>query len=125
MRLQANTELSGVGLSAAQKTKLLTVIVADADYSESALSSEQFELFREATLHALDKEPARNRTRFETKLRPWEGLNLKVSGVQILQKVLKFDGLDPGETRGPGCRPAASGGVQPLAENNILAHCQA
>ena len=34
------------------------------------------------------------------------------------------DGLDPRETGGPGCRPAASGGVQLLAENNILAYCQ-
>ena len=36
----------------------LTVIVAVAVYPESVLSPEQFELFREATLYALDKQPA-------------------------------------------------------------------
>ena len=35
------------------------------------------------------------------------------------------DGLDPRETGRPGCHPSASGGVQPLAENSILVHCQA
>ena len=61
-----NTELAGVGLSAAQRTNPLTVIVADSGYPESVLSPEQFELFRKATLHALDKEPASNWPRFET-----------------------------------------------------------
>ena len=79
--LPANTELSGVGLSAAQRIYPLTVIVSDSSYPESVLSPEHFESFREATLHALYKEP--------------------------------------------GCRPLASGGVQPLAENSILAYCQA
>ena len=55
-----NTELAGVGLSAAQRTNPLTAIVADAGYPESVLSPEQYEFFREATLHALDKEPASN-----------------------------------------------------------------
>ena len=59
MRLPTTkTGLAGVGLSAAQRTNPLTVTVADSGYPESALSPEQFELFREATLHALDKEPA-------------------------------------------------------------------
>ena len=67
MRLPTtNTELAGVGLSVAQKTNPLTVIVADTGYPESVLSPEQFQLFREATLHALDKEPASNWPRFET-----------------------------------------------------------
>ena len=35
-------------------------------YLESVLSPEQFELFREATLHAVDKELASNWPRFET-----------------------------------------------------------
>ena len=60
VRLPANTELSGVGLSTAQRTNPLTVIVTDAGYPESVLSPEQFEPFREATLHTLDKEPASN-----------------------------------------------------------------
>ena len=42
------------------------MIVADTGYPESVLSPEQFELFREATLHALDKEPASNWPRYET-----------------------------------------------------------
>ena len=91
------------------------MIVADAGYLESFLSPGQFELFREATLHALDKEPVSNWPKFQTsfcrggvfifvasnpeakawlskmldKLRPWEGANLNVSGVEILQRVLK------------------------------------
>ena len=40
-------------------------------------------------------------------------------------KDAKGDGLGPRETGRPGCRSAASGGVQPLAENSILAYCQA
>ena len=60
VRPPANTELSGVGLSTAQRTNPLTVIVRDASYPESVLSLEQFELFRETTLHVLDKEPASN-----------------------------------------------------------------
>ena len=39
-------------------------------------------------------------------------------------KDAKGDGLDPQETGGLDCRPTASGGVQPLAENSILAYCQ-
>ena len=66
MRLSANTELSGVGLSAAQRTNPLTVIVMDAGYPESVSSPKQFELFREATLYAVDKEPVSNWPRFET-----------------------------------------------------------
>ena len=65
-RLSENTQLSGVGLSAAQRTNPLTVIVADDGYLESVLLPEKFKLFRKATLHALDKEPARNWPRFET-----------------------------------------------------------
>ena len=38
VRLPANTELSGIGLSAAQRTNPRTVIVADAGYPESVLS---------------------------------------------------------------------------------------
>ena len=68
MRLPANTELSCVGLSAAQRTTPLTVIVAEAGYPESFLSPEQFELFREATLHALDKKSASKWPRFETSI---------------------------------------------------------
>ena len=89
--------------------------MADAGYLESVLSPEQFELFREATLHAPDKEPANNWPRFKTsfcrggvfifvasnpdakawltktvvEVRPWKGANLKVSGVEIFQKMLK------------------------------------
>ena len=59
-------ELPGVELSAAQRTNPLMVIVADAGYPESVLSPEQFKLFREATLHALDREPVSNWPRFET-----------------------------------------------------------
>ena len=110
MRLPANTELPGVGLSAAQRINPLTVIVADAGYPESVLSPEQLALFREATFHGLDREPESNCPRFETsfcrggvfifvasnpeakarltktmtELRPWKGANLKVSGVEIL-----------------------------------------
>ena len=43
VRLPANIELSGVGLSTAQKTKPLTAIVTDAGYPESVLPPEQFE----------------------------------------------------------------------------------
>ena len=58
VRLPTNTELAGVGLSASQRNNPLMVIVADFVYPESVLSPEQFELFREATLHALDKKPS-------------------------------------------------------------------
>ena len=60
VRLPSNTELSGVGLSAAQRTNPLTLIAADAGYPESVLSPEQFEIIREVTLHAQGKEPASN-----------------------------------------------------------------
>ena len=66
VRLSANMELPGVGLSVAHKTNPLTVIVADAGYPESVLSREQFELLRKATLHALDREPVSNWPKFET-----------------------------------------------------------
>ena len=66
VRLPANLELLGVGLSAAQRINTLTVIVADAGYPESVLSPEQFELFRKATLHAPDREPVSNLPKFET-----------------------------------------------------------
>ena len=124
-----NTELAGVGLSSAQRTNPLTVIVADTGYPESVLSPEQFELFREATLQALDKEPASNWPRFETsfcrggvfifvasnpeakawltktvaELRPWEGANLKVGGVEILQRMLKATAWIPGKPSWPDC----------------------
>ena len=42
------------------------MIVADAGYPESVLSPEQFELFKEATLHALDRESVSNWPKFET-----------------------------------------------------------
>ena len=61
-------------------------------------------------------------TKTVAELRPWEGANLKVSRVEILQKMLKATAWIPGEL---GCRPAASGGVQPLAKNSILAYFQA
>ena len=51
--LATTIELSGIGLSTAQRTNPLTMIVADAGYPESVLSPVEFELFREATLHAL------------------------------------------------------------------------
>ena len=86
-----------------------------------------FELLREATLHALDKEPASNWPRFETslcrggvfifvasnpeakvwltktvaELRPCEGTNLKVSGVEILQNMLKAMAWIPGKPEDP------------------------
>ena len=85
--------------------------MADSSNPELVLSPEQFDLFREATLHALDKEPASSWPRFETSfcrggvfifvasnpeaeewltktvvdLRPREGGNLKVSEVEILK----------------------------------------
>ena len=125
--LPSNTKLSGVGLSAAQRTNLLTVIVAEVCYPESVLSKELFELFREAVAVALDKEPASNCPRFETsfsrggvfifvasnpeskawfakpvaELRIWEGVNLKVSGVEILQKMLKATAWISGEPEDP------------------------
>ena len=36
--------------------------------------------------------------------------------MEITPNDAKGEGLDPRENGGPGCRPAASGGVQPLAE---------
>ena len=122
-----NSELAGVGLSATQRTNLLTVIVAESGYPESFLSPEQFELLREATLHALDKEPASNWPRFETsfckggvfifvasnpeakawltktvaELWPWEGANPKVGGVEILQRMLKPTAWIPGKPEDP------------------------
>ena len=127
VHLPANMELPGVGLPAAQRTNPLTVIVADAGYPESVLSPEQFELFREATLHAVDREPVSNWPKFETSfcrggvfifvasnpetkawliktvadLRPWEGANLKVSGVEILQRMLKATAWVPGKPEDP------------------------
>ena len=100
---------------ATQRTNTLTVIVADSGYLESFQLPEQFELLKEATLHALDKEPASNWPRLETsfcrggviifvasnpeakawltktlvELRPWERANRNVSVVEILQKMLK------------------------------------
>ena len=85
------------------------------------------ELFRETTLHALDKEPVSNWPKFETsfcrgtefifvasnpeakawltrtvaKLRPRKGANLKVSGVEILQKMLKATAYIPGKPEDP------------------------
>ena len=50
VRLPANMELPGVGLSAAQRANPLTVIVGDVSYTESVLSPEQFELFSEESL---------------------------------------------------------------------------
>ena len=60
-----NTDLAGVGPSSVQRTNPLTVIVVDTGYPESVVAPEQFELFREATLHGLDKELASNWPRFE------------------------------------------------------------
>ena len=108
VHLPANMELPGIELWAAQRNNPLTVIVADASYPQSVLSPEQFELFREATLHALDRELVSNWPQFGTsfcrgrvfifvasnpqakawltktvaELRPWEGANLNVSGAE-------------------------------------------
>ena len=127
VRLAANTELADVGPLAAQRTNPLTVIVADSGYPESVLSPEQFEFFREATLHGLDKEQASSWQRFETSFcrggvfifvalnleakawltktvadfRPWEGANLKVSGVEIIKKMLKATAWIPGKPEDP------------------------
>ena len=86
------------------------MIVADTGYPESFLSSEQFEIYREARLHPLDNEPASNWPKFKTsfcrgevfisvasnqeakawltktvaELRSWEGTNMKISGVETL-----------------------------------------
>ena len=64
--LPADTALSGDGLLAAQRTNLLITIVADAGYPEAVLTSEQFIIFREATMRILDKEPASKWMRFES-----------------------------------------------------------
>ena len=139
VRLPANVELPGVRLSAAQRTNPLTVIVAVAGYPESVLSPEQFELFGEATLHALDREPVSNWSRFETffrrggvficvasnpeakawltrtvaELRPWECANLKVSGVKILQRMLKATAWVPGKPENPAVVPRRLEGFNP------------
>ena len=95
VRLPANIELSGVGLSAAQRTNPLTVIVADAGYPESVLSPEQF------IFVASNSEAKAWLTKTAPEPGPWEGANLKVSRVEILQKMLKATAWISGKPEDP------------------------
>lgn len=113
----------GAGLTLAQKTNPLTMVVSDVGYPEEVLSEEQFWLFRKALTPLVRNEPADRLPRFEAsffrggvfifvasnpeakawltktvaELRPWEGARLKVSGVEVLQRMLKATVRIPGE----------------------------
>lgn len=112
-----------VRLTVAQRTNPLTAVVYSDGYPAEVLTVEQFELFRKAITLFTSKMPVGQWPKFETsfcrggvficiasnpearawlaesvaELRPWEGAKLKVSGVEILQKMLKFTVCIPGE----------------------------
>lgn len=103
------------GLTYAQKTNPMTMVVTDEGHPEKALTAQQFELFQEAVMAEIDKTPPEQWPKFEesfarggvfiivaaeqaTKewlstridtLKPWEGAAFKLGGVELLQRMVK------------------------------------
>ena len=85
-----------------------TQVTADSFLARKRPTESQKRKLRQHTLHA--NKP------------PWEGANLKVYGVEILQKMMKVSTLILVKKEDPA---VVSRWVQPLAENSILAYRQA